>query len=137
MATGVFMKTFVALLLMTFTAAAMASDWVFFATAADKTTLIEVDKASIVYGPISKVWVRYTWKEASGKHGAGDMSLERTEFNCATREAKWVESIYHPKYGEASTEYGHGTWEPVVPDSIDDALLEAVCKRPAKKPAAQ
>jgi hypothetical protein len=110
------MKTVTALLMLAFSVVAIASDWVYFATANDKTTVIDVDKASIVYGPITKVWVRYTFKENSGNHTAGDMSLERTEFNCATHEAKWVESIHHPKYGDVSTEKGNGSWEPVAPD---------------------
>jgi hypothetical protein len=128
------MKVVIALLMWGFAAGASASDWVYFATASDKTTTVDVDKALLVYGPITKVWVRYTSTVASGGKNAGDVMLERTEFNCATHEAKWVESITHPKFGESSIEKGNGSWEPVAPDSINEAILEAVCKpRAAKK----
>ena len=129
------MKSIIALLMSAVASVSIASDWVYFGTASDKTTTIDVDKASLVYGPITKVWVRYTYTAASGGKNAGDVLLERTEFNCATHEAKWVESVVHPKFGESSTERGTGQWEPVAPDSINDAILEAVCKpRAAKKP---
>jgi hypothetical protein len=128
-----FVKSIIALLMSAVASAAIASDWVNFATANDKTTLVEVDKASIVYGTITKVWVRYTFTAASGNKNAGDVEMERWEFNCATHDVKWVESIIHPKFGQASTERGNGSWEPVAPDSMNDAILTAVCKRKAAK----
>jgi hypothetical protein len=128
---GVFVKSIIALLMSAVASAAMASDWVYFATS--KAATIDVDKASIVYGTITKVWVRYTFTAAVGLRNTGDVTLERTEFNCVTHEAKWVESVIHPKFGEASTEMSNGTWEPVAPDSINDAILTAVCKRKAAK----
>lgn len=132
---GVFVKSIIALLMSAVASAAIASDWVSLGTAGDKTTLIEVDKASIVYGTITKVWVRYTFTAATGNgnKSAGDVEMERWEFNCATRDVKWVESIIHPKFGQASTQMGNGSWEPVAPDSVNEAVLEAVCKRKAAK----
>lgn len=129
------MKAIIALLIASLSYDADASDWVYFATSSDKGTVVDVDKASIIYGPITKVWVRYTFNVAQGNRNAGDVALERTEFNCATHEAKWVESVIHAKFGGDSTEKGDGTWEPVAPDSMNDAILTAVCKpRAAKKP---
>lgn len=128
------MKALIALLMVSLSYDADASDWVYFATSTDGT-VVDVDKASIVYGPITKVWVRYTFKVAKGNMNAGDVSLERTEFNCATHEAKFVELVIHAKFAGDSTEKGDGTWEPVAPDSMNDAILTAVCKpRAPKKP---
>lgn len=129
------MKVLIALLMAGLSYDAAASDWAFFGMANNKGTVIDIDMASIVYGPITKVWVRYTFNIASGNKSAGDVILERNEFNCATHEVKWVESVIHAKFSGDSSEKGDGSWEPVAPDSINDAILTTVCKpRAAKKP---
>jgi hypothetical protein len=122
------MKVMIALLMFGVLSGAVAAEWVFFATANNKGTVVDVDKASIVYGPITKVWIRYTFNIATRKNSPGDVVLKLTRFNCATREAQWVESIIHAKFGGDSTEKGNGEWEAVAPDPIYDAILTAVCK---------
>jgi hypothetical protein len=133
------MKPPIVLVMLGLTAVAAASDWMGVGTINDGAVKVEIDKASIVYGPVIRVWTRYTNLRAYHSMDTGDYSMVVNEFKCATREYRAMEVIIHSKAtGTATGTYsqkGDEEWRPVPPDSVNEGIFRVLCEvRPKPKP---
>jgi hypothetical protein len=129
------MKPPIALVMLGLTSVAAASDWMDFGTIYDGAVHVEIDKAGIVYGPVIRVWVRYTNVRAYRSMDAGDYSMVLDEFKCATGEYRQMRVIVEAKSTGINSQKGDEEWELAPPDSVYEGILHALCSmKPQPKP---
>jgi hypothetical protein len=106
---------------------AAASDWMSVGTLYDGSVQVAIDKATIVYGPVTRAWVKFTYQKSQGLFAAGDVGLNLYDYKCASRESRLIEMILQSKTTGTSSQKVNGAWEPAAPDSADEAILQVLC----------
>ena len=129
------MKKFLFLLLVLYSGTAMAADWQYVGTAADRSILY-LDTDSILRGEDTvHVWVK--WDESPNHHKEIIHGLSAWEtkglylYKCSSRERQVFSSVVYARDGhvlatDAQSENSY-SYEPIVPDSMDEAVFNKVC----------
>lgn len=91
---------------------------------------------------IRQIWVRYESQNAIARGSYSQRSsTELVEFDCGEAKYRSRETTYYPEnnlsgQGFESTAASAPAWRYVMPDTINGAVMEEVCRRSAPSPPA-
>jgi hypothetical protein len=111
---------------------ANATEWVYLGTH-NGSQKVEARSPAIWNGNTAKVWLRYTYTKPVKSYVAGDVAQVLYQLNCATHEYRVLNVAVRSKgsLGTFSKNY-NDQFQPVSPESINEALLNKVCASPPK-----
>lgn len=91
-------------------------------------TYYNSDKERCMDGGILKIWIKRTHRNTDSKYG-----LVLYELKCKTDELRVKSITEYDKNGHVlqSDEYSDISWSDVIPDSMGEAIMKAVCRTPS------
>lgn len=140
------MKTrLLTIVLATLASTAGAADWQFLVTSASDNGVVEIDVSSVarVDTQTRKAWFRQSLgkpKRLAGETETYSETKSLVHFRCAERTSGSAQMIYYSEAGAVvrftSIPKDSISFDDVIPDSIGEAMLNAVCN-PTRKAAPQ
>lgn len=112
---------------------ATAADWRFVTRSSDGDS-VDVDLDSLAQANPGQIeaWVRFTYKKPeqvdfNGKPFLVASQVVRTRYDCRRREVHQLYVSLRDKAGVSKGFNGKKVTTPIIPDTIDDAVLQAIC----------
>ena len=110
--------------------AALAGEY--YAISYSKTLLAVADLSNTVAnGERITTWMTFVFRPA--KDGV-QFSVERTEMDCPGKRSRVVSFVSYSAKNEIVDRGGPGVWRDVVPESIGDLTLNALCRPETRDP---
>lgn len=115
------------------TASAAAADWRFVTNSADGDAVhVDLDSLTPANPGQIEAWVRFNYKnpervDLHGKPFVVTSQVVRNRYDCRRKEVHQLYVSLRDKTGAAKGFDGKKITTPIIPDTIDDAVLQAIC----------
>jgi Surface-adhesin protein E len=111
--------------------------WKYYGTNEDGSYYYDTESLARSSKQIVRVWVQSAYTDQGISHwvrGGGEefqnlaYTLVLTELNCADRAVRSLQIVFYSKDAEVLNPINAKEWELFAPDSMSEALYEAVCQ---------